>query len=147
MSKTIKAEITCPKCKITQVCNIYASMNVSIDPELKKEFISNKWNIFNCNKCGNVMPIFSDMLYHDMDSKFIVWYIPIESVETYDHKFLGKYPDFPKPIVVKNREDTILMVHLCDKNGAPKSEEEKDKYFQVIKEIRETYKKVDNLRI
>ena len=39
MSKTIKAEITCPKCKITQVCNIYASMNVSIDPELKKEFI------------------------------------------------------------------------------------------------------------
>lgn len=147
MSKTIKTKITCPKCKIAQECILYASMNVSVEPELKKDFVSNKWNIFNCNNCENIVPILSNMMYHDINNEFVVWYAPkgiddqeIKSAKRYN-RLLGKGSYFSKPIVVENREDVILMVHLCDKNGPPKSDEERDKYFQAIKKIREIYRK------
>lgn len=147
MSKTIKTEIICPKCGVAQECFLYASMNVSIDPELKEEFMSNRWNILNCNKCGNTASILSNLMYHDMNKEFAVWYAPNgideqerESTKRY-RRLLGRDTYFSKPIVVQNREDAMLMVHLCYKNGAPKSDEEKDKYFQTIKDIREIYKK------
>lgn len=143
MSQIIKGEITCPECGNTQECSSYSSMNVSLSPELKNEFLSNKWNIFKCNECGISAPMLSDMMYHDMTNEFIVWYIPngnidqkIQELKKYD-RILEKDNYFLRPIVVENRENAIFMVHLCEKNGPPVSKEREKDYFEMIQNIRE----------
>ena len=143
-------KVTCPKCKSTQECSLYTSMNVSINPELKEYFVSNKWNILNCDNCGNISLILSDMMYHDMSNKFIVWYDPKNVVDSEYIKDMNRYDSvfkklktenyFSKPIIVKDRGDAIFMVHLCDKNGPPKTERRKNEYYRLIKDIREFYK-------
>ncbi|MGV8130610.1 MAG: CpXC domain-containing protein [Candidatus Pacearchaeota archaeon] len=149
MSQIIKGEITCPKCSNKQECSSYSSMNVSLNPELKNEFFSNKWNIFKCNACGISAPIMTDMMYLDMTNRFIVWYIPngnieqkIQHLKKYD-RILENDNYYLNPIVVENREDTIMMVQLCEKNGPPISKEREKDYFEMIQAIRCEYKKID----
>ncbi len=150
MSEIIKGEITCPKCSNTQGCSSYSSINVSLSPELKSRFLSNEWNLFRCDHCGASIPIVSDMMYHDMVNQFIVWYIPngdvdqkVQSLNKYNH-LLGEGGYLARPIIVKNREDAILMVHLCDKNGPPISKEKERDYFEMIKAMRDLYENTLN---
>ena len=133
-----KENFTCPNCKHVQKCTIYSSMNVTADPELKEFFLSNKWNTFSCEECDTVVPFTDNMMYHDMTKKFVVWYktddeeISKELVQMFNRS-LGEGNYMSNPIIVSERFHALFMVALCDKNGAPKSEEEKNHYLKYIK--------------
>jgi hypothetical protein len=150
MSKITKTQITCPKCKNVKECSVYDSMNVTVDPKLKDEFMANKWNIFSCDNCDVAVPISSHVMYHDMTNKIAVWCIPdgdlsghVKATEMYD-RLLGPDNYLSNAIIVNSREDFLLMVHLCDKNGVPESQEGKEKFKQIIQEMRDLYRNKNN---
>ncbi len=89
MSKMFTTELKCPHCKNIQKVEIWESINVTLDPELKAKLFDNKINLFNCGECKKEAFVEAPLLYHDMDRKFCVQYYPTEYLEHKDfyHQF------------------------------------------------------------
>jgi len=71
-------EVECPKCGGKQATNIWRTINVSVNPELKQALFDGRINVFRCSKCGCEAPIGVDLLYHDMHEQFWVQFYPFE---------------------------------------------------------------------
>lgn len=147
MSKIVGTEIPCPDCKNIQTCSVYHSINIKLNPELKEKFMSGDWNIFRCKICKYTTPISSNMMYHDMDNKFVISYVPDESAHQY-LKSLKRYESilgvgnyFSNPVICRNKEDMITMVYLCGKSGPPRTEDQKILFLKAIKNYRNSHKK------
>ena len=76
MSMMTSHNLQCPHCGNEQETTVWDSINVTLDPDLKKELFAVAINHFECRKCGEKE--FTDMLllYHDMTQKFYVQYYP-----------------------------------------------------------------------
>jgi predicted nucleic-acid-binding Zn-ribbon protein len=143
MSKTSKVTIKCPKCGNAQECEIYSSMNVSADPELKKVFGLNKWNFLECKKCGRGAEIPTNMMYHDMDEQFVVWYAPngisdeeMKGVADSGARFGEITEYFGKPLVVNDRAEAAILVEMCERKGLPKLEAKRAAYYEAARELK-----------
>jgi predicted RNA-binding Zn-ribbon protein involved in translation (DUF1610 family) len=76
MSREIEVDVTCQACLFKDVMPVYTSVNVTLDPDLRDRIFKDDLNRFNCPNCGRsfVLPI--NLMYHDMDLKFAVWFSP-----------------------------------------------------------------------
>lgn len=59
---------------------LYDSLNVTIDPEAKKDFMDGKINVFKCNNCNAEIFVQKALLYHDMSQHFCAYFIPYDAV-------------------------------------------------------------------
>lgn len=141
MSQTSYQKVQCPKCKKIQECLVYFSMNVSIDPNLKEVFFNNKWNYFSC-ECGLSNQISCNMMYHDMDKRFVIWLItdgnldkPKDDMKKLAEKFDSKDNYFLKTIFVENRIEMLNLVKLCDMYGLPNTKEEREELQSTVKKM------------
>jgi hypothetical protein len=76
MSKRVEVEALCPFCGFSQTVAFYSSVNVSLEPRLREEIFEDNINRFTCLNCCKTCLISADLLYHDMDCKFAVWFCP-----------------------------------------------------------------------
>ncbi len=76
MSREIEVDVTCQACLFKGVVPVYTSVNVTLDPGLRDRIFKDDLNRFNCPNCGKnfVLPI--NLMYHDMDLGFAVWFSP-----------------------------------------------------------------------
>jgi hypothetical protein len=76
MSREIQVDVTCSACLFKDVVPVYTSVNVSMDPDLRDMIFDDELNRFSCPNCGQswVLPV--NLMYHDMDLKFAVWFNP-----------------------------------------------------------------------
>ena len=77
-------EIDCPNCGASNNILIWDSINAQLNPEAKTALLCGEINVFACERCGNTARIEKGLLYHDMESKFMVWYFPFEWVQNGD---------------------------------------------------------------
>lgn len=80
MSKEVNLNIICPFCGNDQTVSAYTSVNVTLDPYLRTEIFNDNLNTFSCLRCEIVSLIPINLLYHDMDRQFGVWYCPLGDV-------------------------------------------------------------------
>jgi len=80
MSSKNKVEVACSQCSEEQSVIVWSSLNVTLNPKAQEDLFSRKINIFQCKECGSEIKVLTRLLYHDMEQKFCVQYIPIESV-------------------------------------------------------------------
>ena len=73
MSKTRLIKKTCSKCNKEYEYNIFESVNVTLDPELREKVFSGEIYKTVCPHCGEVEVSAYPLLYHDMDKKFMVY--------------------------------------------------------------------------
>ena len=52
MSQLCKDKISCPKCQTEGEFEYWSSVNVDLDPELKKKIFNEEIFIWTCPKCG-----------------------------------------------------------------------------------------------
>ena len=64
--------INCNHCNHEQEINLYSSVNVTLDPDLKERVIRKKLNEKNCEKCNHTINVVSGFLYHDMQNKLLL---------------------------------------------------------------------------
>ncbi|HEY1171741.1 MAG TPA: CpXC domain-containing protein [Verrucomicrobiae bacterium] len=76
MSSSIEQSITCPKCGQKQSCTLWESVNVTLNPELKQRVLQRELNQFTCTGCGHGASIATNLLYHDMERKLMLWLVP-----------------------------------------------------------------------
>lgn len=75
MSIKNTAVVTCPNCKKDFEVTFWDSLNGDLNPKEKEELL--KGNLFRkkCEHCGEVIPVFYPVLYHDMSNQAMVWFV------------------------------------------------------------------------
>jgi len=74
MSRKIDIVISCPYCGFSQSVSVYTSVNVTLDPELQDEIFDDRVNRLECSECGKSSLVNMNLMYHDMERKFAVWF-------------------------------------------------------------------------
>jgi hypothetical protein len=72
MTVTRIVEVSCPSCGEKGEATVCNSINAQLNPELKKQLLEGKVNLFCCGKCGGEYPLAVDLLYHDMENGYCV---------------------------------------------------------------------------
>lgn len=72
MSQLDSRTIACPQCGHEQECQLWASINVTLDPSLKQDLLDNRLNRFTCAACGYEAQVAASFLYHDMGQKLMI---------------------------------------------------------------------------
>lgn len=72
MTRPIESEANCPSCKKTWQQTVYSTVNVTLDPELKKRVLSGDIFKFKCPHCGHLGHGQYDCLYHDMQKVMMI---------------------------------------------------------------------------
>lgn len=73
MTMILTKEIPCPVCGSYFTANLYATINVSLDPLLKVEFLNGQINRVTCPNCKEEGLVPIPLLYHDMDNHIMVF--------------------------------------------------------------------------
>jgi len=68
--------ITCPACRHPQEFAVYSTLNATLDPALKEQFLSGELTTFTCGRCGHSAEVVYALLYHDMVGQFMAWLVP-----------------------------------------------------------------------
>ena len=76
MSRTIKKEITCPACGEKADAKMWASVNVTLDQELRESVLDESLFTWTCPQCGHDALLSYPCLYHDMANKFMIYLVP-----------------------------------------------------------------------
>ena len=104
MSKTRLIKQTCEKCHKEFEYDIFESVNVTLDPELREKVLSGEIYKVVCPHCGEVEVSARPLLYHDMDKKFMIYAnTPAELLlikDTVKNNQLAK--EFPKLDITKD---------------------------------------------
>ena len=66
----------CSKCGENQKIQVYRSINVAENPELKEKVKNGELFLWECPHCGQLNLARYDTLYHDPDMKLMIWLIP-----------------------------------------------------------------------
>ncbi len=68
--------IRCPKCQAEAGVELYDSVNVGENPELRDALIGNRLNAVACASCAFQFRVDKPLLYIDPPRKFAVWWTP-----------------------------------------------------------------------
>jgi len=66
MSLTRELNLKCSGCGAENTFTVYDSVNVSLEPELKKKVLDGELFKMDCSSCGARIVVKYDILYHDM---------------------------------------------------------------------------------
>lgn len=75
MTRSIKREIQC-HCGKCFEATLYESVNVKLNPELKRELLDGRLNVVICPACGQQRRLEIPLLYHDMERRIAIWIFP-----------------------------------------------------------------------
>lgn len=76
MSKQITYAIRCPQCSHEQRVELYDSINVTQQPDLKVALFENRLNRVLCGSCEASFRIDKPLLYHDTDRNILIHWMP-----------------------------------------------------------------------
>ena len=63
----------CQQCGHEQQFTVWDTINVTLNPELKEQYLKSELTTFVCEKCGCKAQVVYPMLYHDMGKRFMIW--------------------------------------------------------------------------
>lgn len=111
MSEKNTYRITCPKCRHEQSVELYESINVKTDPDLKEQLLRNQLNGVACGSCQFAFRVDKQLSYSDPERRLLIYWYPTEE-ETTDREE-GKFLDALAEITRALPEDTQApSVHL-----------------------------------
>ena len=76
MSKSCEVKVTCSKCQKESDFQIWQSINVQLDPEMKVKVLNGEAFLFKCPECGAITQINYMTLYHDMEKQLMIYLVP-----------------------------------------------------------------------
>ena len=76
MSTRKNYNIRCPQCSQAQNVELYDSIHVAQEPELKKALFENRLNRVTCEDCDAEFRIDKPLLYHDADRNILIHWMP-----------------------------------------------------------------------
>lgn len=97
MSKSHRENIICPKCQARGEFEVWDSVNADLDPELREKLFSDDIFIYKCPKCGHTTGVPYDIIYHDMQHNFMIFFSFFQADDfTYEPMDLSGVPGIMK---------------------------------------------------
>jgi len=97
MSKPTTIRVACPACGHEQEFDAWQSINATAEPELKQRLLSGRLTTCQCAECGRAAQVAFAMLYHDMDKRLVIWFVPgegpIDSLENAGMEAIDRMTD------------------------------------------------------
>ncbi|MBO5179359.1 MAG: CpXC domain-containing protein [Clostridia bacterium] len=87
MSMQNEITLTCKECGHSQSFTMWNSVNVTLNPELNDKIKNQSLFKFRCEECGEEFTVEYPILYHDVNNKFMVQYLPDTALEEDVEKF------------------------------------------------------------
>lgn len=81
MSRCRIEQIECPHCNRKSDFTIWESINTVIDPDMKEKARTGEIFSFECPCCGNKTLVQYATLYHQMEDKVMIYYVPGDPTE------------------------------------------------------------------
>jgi predicted RNA-binding Zn-ribbon protein involved in translation (DUF1610 family) len=78
MSQQRNVEVKCPHCGRPGTYEVWDSINVDLDPELRAKILNEELFEWKCPHCGETVFAPYGFIYHDMKHKFMLFYDPDE---------------------------------------------------------------------
>jgi len=72
--------ISCPECGHSQQVELYDSIDVAQQPELKTALMENRLNRIQCAECEGSFRVDKPLLYHDADRNILIHWMPDTAV-------------------------------------------------------------------
>lgn len=104
MSTSVTKSVSCPNCAVPHDMEIYTSINVLDNPELKDRILNEDLFDFRCERCGYTCQITYPLVYHDPTLGFMV--------VLYSQGQSGNTAEPPSSLrnVVKRRVDSLARL-------------------------------------
>ena len=94
MSRIVKKEICCAQCGTAVNTEMWTSINVTLDQNLRAKVMDESLFEWHCPQCGYRAQLIYPCLYHDMARKFMVYLIPnIEQESLCDPHVEEEFPE------------------------------------------------------
>lgn len=77
MSTLLEQDIVCPYCQFPDQAELWASINVKDDPELKDLLLGGELNMVECASCKEMFYADRFLLYHDPENELMAFVYPI----------------------------------------------------------------------
>lgn len=127
MSKSKYIDIECDCCHNSFSFKIYHSVNTMLNPELRLKVLTDSIGKFQCPHCGNIGVVRYDMLYHQMEDQFMIFYSsnvdkaiytfqsinPCFDVDSYQFRVVDSYFDLIEKILIfsDKLDDRIIQLY------------------------------------
>lgn len=82
MSRHYVEKIICPSCKTESDFLLWDSINTCLDPEMKEKVRNGEVFKWKCPTCGNEAMVEYATLYHQMEDRVMIYYVPGEGDKT-----------------------------------------------------------------
>jgi hypothetical protein len=89
MSESKKHKIRCPACQHEQEFTLWEAIDATQDPGLKEQLLAGQLNRMTCSQCQEETDIIAPMLYHDSETRLMIWLLPGVQTPTGDDDGLG----------------------------------------------------------
>lgn len=151
MTRSTVEFIACPVCNHLGSFTTYQSINATLEPKFKQQIID--WELFKfyCLTCGESSVVCYETLYHDMENRLMLYYIPamvnreqkkarieemfnqIKQVEgdrysnffdTYNFRIVSDMESFIEKVQIFDADYDDRIVELMKFVLAPKAEED-----------------------
>lgn len=121
--------IKCPSCGVHQDVELYESVNVEVEPELKQDLLENRLNRVECIDCEASFRIDLPMLYSDLQHNILIHWIP-ETEDLTKEQIMEEFdqsmeqinemlpPDISAPDVrlVLTRVELVELIYMIEAN-------------------------------
>lgn len=126
MSQTQNYNIRCPKCHEEQNVQLYDSVNISSEPDLRQKLMQNELNAVKCATCGFRFVVDKPLLYNDANHGILIYWLPPgnqsldEAQQVFResmHHMSGVLPDnveAPRVHLVFHRSELIERIFLLE---------------------------------
>jgi hypothetical protein len=126
MSEKRSYNLTCQKCTSAFAVELYESVNVLKDPELKEQLMLNQINAVECPTCHFKFRVDKPLLYADPEQRLLIYLLPVadENFEEGEDQFrawmqdMGKIlpDDLPSPEIhlVFSRTELIERLFMAE---------------------------------
>ena len=86
----MKSSVKCSACGNENLIDIYQTINVRENPELKDKVKDGSAFLWQCPHCGRVNLAVFQTLYHDPDERLMILLLPEGSIPDKDREFIEK---------------------------------------------------------
>lgn len=92
MAEARRQKILCPKCRKEIEINVWNTVEVPYDDELREQVLKNTFFRVDCVDCKIKFPVAYHCQYNDMLRKFLLWVAPnVDLPASKDHKAIAEY--------------------------------------------------------
>jgi hypothetical protein len=116
MSRPALETITCKSCGCQQQFTVWESLNITLDPEKRRDLVTGDLTRFTCEKCGWSSEVLHALLYHDMEKRVLIWLVPPGGDLNKDLvPFVKRMADYRfRRVTTRNQLVDKMLIFDCD---------------------------------